>query len=273
MEQQDHHDRRRYIQSHWPAFLWAYGIMVAGVLLAGISLIRHWYSFVPFALLLTLAGGYYLFTAFWYVRRLHGATGRVTADTLFAYSQAQAYDRLVCIDLGLRNTALSLARHLTAGHITVIDVYHPDSNKSAALRRARAHTTRPKPDPRLTWIDGSIDLLPLPDEDVRAVFLSEVLSEFWLVEERMRLLAEVHRILVPYGRLLLSEQVRTQGNLVVTGPITITKPTAGYWRKLLTDAGFSIQREELLHGIIYCVRADKPPPTAAQQLALGLEYV
>ena len=182
-------------------------------------------------------------------------------------------DRVVCIDLGLRATAVSIAERLTAGQVTVIDVYNPQSNPGTPLRRGRGRARKPDPDPRLDWIDGSIQLLPLPDRSVRLVFMNQILSEFWLPEERAELLEEVRRILVPEGRLLLAERNRGRSNLLFTGLVTSAWPPAETWRDSLIKADFRIQREESVRGLVYCVRADKPPPTAGKQMRLQLEFL
>ena len=113
---------------------------------------------------------------------------------------------------------------MTTGEMIVVDVYNPQSNSGAALHRARDRARKPQPDPRLTWIDGSIGLLPLPDRSVSAVYVNQILSEFWLPEEQAQLLGEIRRILIPEGRLLIAERIRSQANLLLTGLITSSLP-------------------------------------------------
>jgi ubiquinone/menaquinone biosynthesis C-methylase UbiE len=188
-------------------------------------------------------------------------------------SQTRPEDRVVCIDLGLKEMAVTVAQRLTSGEVTVIDVYNPQSNVGASLRRARSRSPKIQPDPRLNWIDGSFNLLPLPDQCTGAVFMNQVLSEFWLPEEREQLLAEVRRILVPEGRLLLAERVRASSHFLLAGLLTSSLPTAQDWRATLTGKDFVVQREENPHGLLYCARVDKPSPTTGKQLSLKLEYV
>ena len=103
--------------------------------------------------------------------------------------------------------------------------------------------------------------------------MNQILSEFWLPEERAELLEEVRRILVPEGRLLLTERNRGRSNLLFTGLVTSAWPPAETWRDSLIKADFRIQREESVRGLVYCVRADKPPPTAGKQMRLQLEFL
>ena len=266
-------DTRRYLQNHWPAYIGLYAGLVLAMVLLGVGLASGWYAFVPFALAILIVAGYFLVAALWTVYQLHDGPGPKPMDVLVDYAQLRPEDRVVCIDLGLRLTAVRIAQRLTAGQVTVIDVYNPQSNPGAALRRARARARKPGPDPRLEWIDGGIQLLPLPDRSVRLVFMDQVLSEFWLPEERTILLEEVRRILVPEGRLLLAERNRGRSNLLFTGLVTSSWTPAEAWRDALIKADFRIQREESLRGLLYCVRADKPPPTAGKQMRLQLEFL
>jgi len=190
----------RHIRTHWPIFVALYGALVAGMLLIGLSLALGWFSFIPFSLAIMLLAAYFLVALVYVAYRINDAPGGTAAEILVEMAHTQAEERVVCIDLGLRATALTM--------VTIIDVYNPQSNNGAALRRARARAYKPPDDPRLNWIDGSINLLPLPDRSVAAVFMNHILSEFWLPEERRQLLAEVLRILTPEGKLLIAEPIR-----------------------------------------------------------------
>ncbi len=263
----------RYIRTHWPLYFGLYGGLVLALVLIGLGLAAGWYAFVPFALAILIVASYLLAATLFVAYQLNDGPGGTAADILIQLGQIRAEDHVVCIDLGLRATAVAIARHLTTGEVTVVDVYNPQSNDGGALHRARARAGKAPSDPRLNWIDGSIDLLPLPDRSVRAVYLDQILSEFWRVEEQEQLLNEVRRILQPEGRLLMAERVRAHSNLLLAGLVTYTLPPHEQWRVLLQRAGFIIQREEFPRGLLYCVRADKPSPAAAKQMALQLEYV
>lgn len=264
---------RRYLRSHWPAFFGLYGLLVLTVVLLGVGLASGWYALIPFALAVMLVAGYVLAGALWTAYQTYDGPGPQIIAQLIDYAQLRPDDKIVCIDLGLRATAVEVARRLITGQVTAIDVYNPQSNPGAPLRRARAAARKPGPDPRLEWIDGRIELLPMPDQSVRLVFMNEILSEFWLPEERARLLEEVRRILVPGGRLLLAERHRTRTNLLFSGLATSTLPPAETWHALLLRADFRIEREDSLRGLVYCARADRPPPTEGRQLRLHLEFL
>ena len=263
----------RYMRAHWPIFIGLYSVLVFAVLFIGLSLALGWYSFIPFSLAIMLVVTYFLISFIYVAYQLHDAPGGTAAEILISLAQNRPGDHVVCIDLGLRETAVRIAQHMTTGVVTVIDLYNPQSNTNASLRRGRDRARKPPTDPRLNWIDGSIELLPLPDRSVCAVYMNQVLSEYWHPEERNQLLEEVHRILIPEGRLLVAEPIRAQHNLLLAGVVTYFRPTATQWSTLLAHAGFIIQRQENARGVLYCARADKPSPAAGKQMQLNLEYI
>lgn len=263
----------RYIRARWPIYIGLYGALITLVMFIGLCVAVGWYSFVPFSLAIILVLSYLLVAFIYVAYRINDAPGGSAADILFDLAQTRPVDKVVCLDVGLRETAVTIAQHLTTGEVTIIDLYNPTSNNNASLRRARKRVGRPPVDPRLNWIDGSINLLPLPDRSVSAVYLNQILSEFWLPEERSQLLTEARRILIPEGRLLVAEPVRAKSDLLLTGIVTYLLPSQEQWQTMLTDAGFIIRRQENARGLLYCVRADKPSLSAGKQMQLKLEYI
>lgn len=265
----------RTIYAQWPLYLFGYG---GGALLAlaviYISAPRGWWSFVLLAFLSLSVLAYFFIVSLWAAYTLEDKPAERTYDVLFDLGQLQPTDHFVQLNLGERRTALGLARRLTTGHLTVIDIYNPQLTPGRTLARTRhqALARRPQPDPRLSWRDGSIHLLPLPDASVKAVTLNQVALEFWQEGDRLLLLKEIYRVLVPGGRVLLAERVRTQTNLLVMGPAALSLPSVDYWRELLETAGFQVKRERDMHDLIHCFRADKPTPTEVRQLPLDLGF-
>lgn len=264
---------RGYMHHNWPLYTSLYGGLVIAFVLIGAGLVFRWYSLISFAIALGLVTGYLLVASLWMVQQMYGNKDDTPAKILTSMSQLQPEERVACIDLGLRETPLFIAQFLTSGEVVAIDVFNPQSNMRPALRRARTGVERPTPDPRITWIDGSIDLLPLSDNSVSVVYLNEILSEFWLPNDQEKLLSEIWRILIPEGRLMVSEKVRSQNNLMVTGLLTASWPTESKWRSILVNSDFILQREEIRHGLILYLRAKKPSPASGKQMKLGLEYL
>jgi SAM-dependent methyltransferase len=259
-----------YIRTHWPTFFIIYAGLILALLLIGVGLLFDWYSLVPFAIAIALVAGYAFAYYIWIGHRLYDIDNRTPTKLLIQLSQLQTNEQVACIDLGPRENGLIIADHLISGRCMVIDVYNPQSHTSTSLRRVRTRSIKTDPDPRLIWIDSSFELLPLPDNSVTAVFLVEILSEFWLAGEREQLLEEIWRILTPEGRVLLAERVRTQRNMLLTGLLTSSAPTIGTWRRMMEKAGFIIQKDEFHYNLLYCMRALKPSPAAGKQMKLGL---
>jgi SAM-dependent methyltransferase len=260
----------RHLSANWPIYAVLYGGVVVVLFFAGISLQKGWPAFVPLMLALGIVLVYFLLTALWAAHQLHDLDGLRPYDVLFDMGQIKATDTIVHIDLGLRVTPLHLRRRLTTGKIVVVDVYNPQWTTSQSLARARTQAPQAPDDPRLLWKNGRFDLLPLPDASVPFVMLDQVLSACWQEGDRMRLLHEANRILMPNGRLLLAERVRTQTNWLVYGPGGSRFKPAEYWQDLLLEAGFVVRRKQNLQGLISCFRADKPSGSEARQLALDL---
>lgn len=265
------HGTRAYIRNRWPTYVGLYGICVLALLILGVGFVTGWLALVPLALAAFLVAAYFLITTVWAAHLAYDRSDPLSM--LYTLSNTRPGDDIANIELGSRESSIWLARHLTTGTVTAIDVYNPESNASAPLRRARLSAQHPPSDPRLSWVDGSTALLPLADRSVSAVFLNEVLSEFWQDSERERLLREIHRVLEPDGRVLLAEPIRTQTSLLIWLPRAYDAATAEQWRRLLTRCGFELRREQDIEGLLVCLRADKSLPTVSRQLTLGLEYL
>ncbi len=262
----------RHLYAQWPGYLLRYGGLILAFLMISAGLVLGWQVLVALGIVLLAAVFFLMLAALWTANRLYDADGIQVNDLLFAMSQAQPTDNFANIDLGLRQQAILLSSHLTTGKITVIDVYNPQLATGAGLARARRQAPSAKQDPRLTWYDGQINLLPMPDSSVTAVFMFQVLSEFGQEGDRQTILREIRRILKPDGRLLIAEQTASWLNWLLVGSSTSNLQPVEYWYDLLLDAGFDIYRQENIQGLINCLRADKPSPFAGRQLPLQMKF-
>jgi SAM-dependent methyltransferase len=260
----------REIAAHWPTYLLLYGGgAIWLLLLIVLSVEVGWWAFVPLGFALLLILGYFLGASLWAAHKLYDTDQQPDYDVLFEMSGLRPQETLLHPNLGRRDTAARLARHLTTGRIIVVDLYHPQLTPSRSLARRRAQIGKEqRPDPRLIWRDGRLELLPVPDNSVKAVIMCQTAAEFWQHGDRLCLLRELYRVLAPGGRLLLSERVRSRTNGLVMGPALLQLPAATYWRDLLATAGFILVKEHDLHDLIRCFRADKPLPERARQLNL-----
>jgi len=260
------------IYTMWPGYLFRYGGFILSLFLIGIGYMLDRQVLIATGFVI-LAGTFFLYwAARWTTSRHYDADQLQVTEALFGMSQVQPGDMLAYIDLGLRAPAIALSRHLTTGQLAVIDVFNPQLTSGRELARARQQVPSFAADPRLVWFDSGLNLLPLPDSSVPAVFMPLVLSEFTQHGDRQTLLREVNRILWPNGRLLFAEQNTSWLNWLSLSPGSSRLQPSSYWRRLLAEAGFNVLRHEEIHGLTICIRADKPSPYAGKQLSLDLRF-
>lgn len=261
----------RYVSARWPTYLAVFG---GGSLAAFVAISlgaeeRRW-ALVAGGVIVLLLLAYFLTTSLWAAHEQHTRKQTRPSHILFEAGNIQPTDHLVYIGLGVRETPVQISRRLTRGRVQAVDVYNPQLTPRAVLARRRRMAGSSAPDPRLVWVEGSIDLLPLPDNSTHLVAMSYTLIEFWQDGDRRLLLREIRRILKPGSYFILAEPARTRTQLAMLGPAALRLPSADYWRALLHESGFHIVREVNVGGYYLCFRAEKPFPGTVQQLALDL---
>ncbi len=261
-----------HIRVHWPGYLWRFVGLIFSLLLIAYALEAGWASLAAIGTGLLITFAFLLLAALWAAQLKDSAGDPSTTEFLYQMSQTRPFNNLACIDLGLREQSIALSQHLTSGQLFVIDIYNPQLMPDKSLVRARQLAPPSFADPRIVRYDGSLDLLPLPDNSVQAVFLQDVLSKFVQRGDQQVLLREVNRILEPNGRLLLAEPIDSWPNRILPGSTIRFLNPKTYWSNLLLEAGFDLRREQTLHRLTYCIRADVPPPYAGKQLTLDLEF-
>jgi SAM-dependent methyltransferase len=261
----DYDGTKRFAQARWPIYGIVYGGgFLLGILVIGLGIVQGWLGLIPLSLAALMILCYFAGTSLWAAHRLYDNSNIL--KVIFELGRFRADDSFVYLDVGLKWLPASMARRLTTGQITVIDLYNPHLTPDGSLARAYRLALHPKPDPRLSWLDGNISLLPLPDDSVSTVVLAEVASEFWQEGDRKRLISEIYRILAPGGRLILGERVRTTPNLLMMGWAGLSMETADYWKTMLTERGFRISGEKSLEDLMHFIRAEKPLLYEGRQL-------
>ncbi len=247
------------VRVRWPTYLFFFGggsLLLIG--LSALSLVQEWYSFVILALAGLLVLLYFLVASLWAYHALYDNTN--IRDTLFDIGELNPQVTVVDVNLGLRSFPAALSRRLTTGKVIAIDVYNPQLAPGRPLARAHGQAERPTPDPRLSWRDGSISILPLPDNSVQTVTLVQTVNELWQEGDRLRLLREANRILMPGGCLLVAERARTPFNTVISGPAGLRLRPSSYWLELLQQSDFKVSASRSLRDLILCIRVDKRFP-------------
>ena len=261
-----------YIYAHWPEYAFIYGSLVLAMIFMGISAQKGWLNYIPFIFTLILSLLYFLIASLWAAHWQFDRSGLRPHRVLYDMAGLKPTDHFVYIDVGLRRRPLALAHQLTTGHLTIIDIYNPQWTPSRSLVRWRSRMRPPATDPRLTWLVGNFDLLPLPDSSTPVVILCQIASELWQDGDRVTLLQEIKRILTPDGRLYMAEKVRSQTTWFITGPAIFAIPTVAYWQQLLRESGFQVRQEKSLgSGFIHCFTNAKQTANQLQQLAFNLD--
>ena len=255
-----------YVREHWPTYVFGYGGgTVTTLAIIWISVTQGWYSFIiiAFALLVLLA---YLFLAsLWAAGYAYDI--KLLRDTLFVLGELQTTDNLVHICLGRRHIPASFSRRLTTGHITVLDTYNHQLTPGRPLARARQQAQF-SADPRLSWRDGSTNLLPLPDASVNYITIVHAASEYWQQGDQEQLFSEIFRILAPGGQLLIAESVRSPTSILTCGLSGFRYHSAKYWESLFVKAGFRLSNRTIIKDLVTCWRFDRPLPDEPDQLIL-----
>jgi len=167
------------------------------------------------------------------------------------------YDRFPLYDLNWisRNLALTPKRWVnihcgldeTSGVLTaifpestgqVVDIYDPRIMSEPSIQIARQLQHSAEMDTMARY-----DALPLGDASIDAVFLLFAAHELRQHGQRVRLLQEVARILVPGGDLILMEHSRDWWNFLAFGPGFLHFFSRREWRKAALDAGLALQAE------------------------------
>jgi ubiquinone/menaquinone biosynthesis C-methylase UbiE len=282
MEHTTRHDGRysgtlHYIQTHWPSYVFFFGGSALLILLAIVfSAQRGWSGFIAVGLIAFLMSCALLIAS---LRAAHNIYDNdKIRDALIELGQIRPDELVVVVNLGTRRLPERLSRRLTTGKVIVIDIYNPQQTPGKALARAHKWTAARRTsghqedhyqsDPRISWRDGSVGLLPLPDNSVPVVMLIQTVSEFWQQGDRICLIREVERILAPGGRLLLAERLRTRTNLLVMGPDALQLEPLQYWQELLGETKLQLEGIKNLEELIYFIRADKQWGELGRQLTL-----
>lgn len=155
-----------------------------------------------------------------------------------AETLAAAPARWVNIHAGLDETSSALRTLFPEAQATVWEIY--DSTEMTEPSIARARRLRPA-DSVATQVD--FRNLPLESGACDAAFVIFTAHELRSPQARLRFFNELHRVLKPWGHLLLVEHVRDLRNFVAFGPGFLHFYPRQEWVRLAGEARFSIARE------------------------------
>jgi ubiquinone/menaquinone biosynthesis C-methylase UbiE len=132
-----------------------------------------------------------------------------------------------------------ILRELFAGSRgLVIDLYDPAEMTEASIRRARQFSR-----PSKESIQAKFRALPLPDDELDAVFLFFCAHELRRPESRTKFFKELRRVTRRDGQIILLEHLRDVPNFFAFGPGSFHFHSRRSWMQAIESGGFTIENE------------------------------
>lgn len=216
---------------------------------------RHFYLFSGAALLLILLSGVFIESVRFYSTILFfialGATLISLVVTFYVYDLSGLYDlfwlndfdakangKIVNINAGFDETSGLLADKFKNSELIVFDFYDPTKHTEISIKRARKAYP---PYPNTTQIAAS--KIPLGDNSADRVFAILSAHEIRSREERNVFFKELHRILKPDGRIVVTEHLRDAANFLAYNVGFFHFHTKKSWLENFEAAQFEVERE------------------------------
>jgi SAM-dependent methyltransferase len=218
---------RKVVRFNWPKYVAAVAVVAASVRWA------VWRPPFPGSVLLWLVA---TAATIWTCSSL--------VATWWVYDHKRIYDlvgaelgpvgRYAAVHAGFDDATPHLERSIGYGPVAVADL---QVRPRGSLRRARdlpmAHDRAPGP-------------LPIRTAALDSVFLTFAIHEVRPREDQLALFAELHRVLVPGGRLVVTEHMLDPANLGVFGPGALHFQRAENWRRRARETRFDLVTDDRL---------------------------
>ena len=255
---------RNYVTGRWPTL--PITLLTALLLAFAASFVavwqQRWWLILP-ALVLVVAGVYVGYARFWFARQTQDY--EQIATWLWDMVRLSAENQLVLIEPGSRHLAVSLGLRMRHGQVRVVNIYNPHVTPGLAFLQTQTGTAISR-DPRLVWLNGRFDLLPIPDNKITTVVSNQMLSEMPGAQDRDALLSEIYRILQPGGTWVLTERTHPSGSIWSAGAGSKSRDSAETWRKLLARNGFQLRTQQQANPLILCIVLTKPGQPLPRQM-------
>jgi SAM-dependent methyltransferase len=155
-----------------------------------------------------------------------------------ARSLSKAPGRWVNIHAGLDETSNRLVALFPSAEGKVLDIFDPREMTEPSIEQARRTATV-----SARAIPADWRALPLPDNELDAVFLVFAAHELRRHEARVRLFRELARVLRDGGEVALVEHSRDWANFVAFGPGFLHFFSKRAWRRAAADAGLQVRTD------------------------------
>lgn len=170
----------------------------------------------------------------YYVYDLSGLYGLSWLDGLDTKEKC----RIVNINAGFDETSVLLADKFKNSELTVFDFYDPARHTEISIKRARkAYPPFPN------TVQTATSNIPLADGSADRVFAILSAHEIRAPEERNAFFKELHRILQPDGRVIITEHLRDTANFLAYNVGFFHFHSKRAWLENFRAARFEVDRE------------------------------
>lgn len=151
---------------------------------------------------------------------------------------AEKGNTILNIHAGFDETSELLQQHFPQCKLTVLDFYNPEKHTEISIKRARKAYPPYSGTQHITTT-----AIPLTDQSVDYIFLIFAAHEIRDPKERALFFKELRRIIVPNGKVVVTEHLRDIPNFIA---YTVgffhfySKPS---WKKLFKTSGFRVSSE------------------------------
>lgn len=244
-----------------------FGLLVTAGLMAVALGLGRW-ILVPLAVVVLFFSMYGAAGWLWATYLRYDADGEPPDQIVMRLGGIAPGDQVTVVDWGERHLAIDLSRHLSTGRLSVADIFNPQIFSHAVPARWRSVMPRAVDDPRLDWLTGTYDLLPLRDSSQDAVVLCEILSQIVQKGDQQVLLKEVYRVLRPGGRIIIIEPLGSWLNRVLLGWRARSFRSINDWIRLLQRNEFLRIKPLRVNDVVVYIRGEKLEPMQGIQLTL-----
>jgi len=203
-------------------------IVVVGML---VSLLLH-----NVAGIIILCFGVYLFSA--YVASMYLARQSEAAHIPDIF-QIRGDEKALDVGCGLGKVTVGLAKHLTAGKVTGVDIWDrmeiPGSSPERAYENAKIEGVLD----RVEFKTGNVLSLPFPNDSFDLATSASVINNLHGDTEKLKALGEVFRVLRPGGKFLMMEPLRNLRGFFTFSPFAFLELlTKDKWTQMLDKTHF-----------------------------------
>lgn len=158
------------------------------------------------------------------------------------------HEQILDIGCGTGRVSIEMAKILTDGKVTGIDIYEGVSGTSpvSAIRNAQAKGVAD----RTEFKHGNALDLPFEDSTFDIVTMGSVLHEMHGENLEKKALSEVKRVLKPDGRLIVFELTRNLKMFAAMLFFGLVWKPRDYWFSRLEEMDFEVLREEDISNVI-----------------------